>query len=250
MRPEPSSFTEHTSKQAAPRCTGCCPCCWALTAACARPAAGPAAEPAEPAAAALEHHAWEERLAARQRELDSTAQQLVRELRLDSRPLDEYGYGALITALSRAEHPPYDLPAHYADKAAQAFEEMRAAGVEPNVVLWHNLLDCQAKAGQPDAAFATYRRMLAAGAAPNSWTFSMLVSACGRGRQPARASEVVERLMPQAGVAPSLTVWNSLLGAYGRAGSVDAAYAAWLRMLESGERGLWCSCIAPGCWCC
>ena len=117
----------------------------------------------------------------------------------------------------QAEHPPYDLPAHYADKAAQAFEEMRvggwvlrlvegyqkrlqckcqllshpaqpvlghrlaqrlsqlptyllspcccrcslvrcaaqralgyrpaqtvqAAGVEPNVVLWHNLLDCQ-----------------------------------------------------------------------------------------------------------
>ena len=61
----------------------------------------------------------------------------------------------------------------------------------------HSCTCRQAKAGQPDAAFATYRRMLAAGAAPNSWTFSMLVSACGRGRQPARASEVVERLMPQ-----------------------------------------------------
>lgn len=63
-------------------------------------------------------------------------------------------------------------------------------------------------------------------------------------------SHLLPPLYPQAGVAPSLTVWNSLLGAYGRAGSVDAAYAAWLRMLESGERGLWCSCIAPGCWCC
>lgn len=58
----------------------------------------------------------------------------------------------------------------------------------------------QAKAGQPDAAFATYRRMLAAGATPNSWTFSMLVSACGRARQPGRASDVVERLMPQVNV--------------------------------------------------
>ncbi|PRW51133.1 Glutathione S-transferase theta-2B [Chlorella sorokiniana] len=200
----------------------------------AAPAAAAAAEGDSSLGEGEEHHAWEGRLAARQQELDSAAAQLVQELRLDVPPLNEYGYGALLTALSRAEHPPYDLPARYAEKAAQAFEEMQAAGVVPNAVLWHNLLDCQAKAGQPDAAFATYRRMLAAGAAPNSWTFSMLVSACGRARQPGRASEVVERLMPQAGVAPSLTVWNSLLGAYGRAGSVDAAYAAWLRMLESG----------------
>ncbi len=67
----------------------------------------------------------------------------------------------------------------------------------------------QAKAGQPDAAFATYRRMLAAGAAPNSWTFSMLVSACGRGRQPARASEVVERLMPQVCLMIKLWACNT-----------------------------------------
>ena len=38
----------------------------------------------------------------------------------------------------------------------------------------------------------------------------------------------------QAGVPPELPVWNSLLGAYGRAGSVDAAYAAWLKVVESG----------------
>ncbi len=68
------------------------------SAAC-NPTADSAAEAA--AAADLEHHAWEERLAARQRALDSTAEQLVRDLRLDSRPLDEYGYGALLTALSR-----------------------------------------------------------------------------------------------------------------------------------------------------
>ena len=64
----------------------------------------------------------------------------------------------------------------------------------------------QAKACQPDAAFATYRRMLAAGASPNSWTFSMLISACGRARQPARAAEVVERLMPQVRFTPFFLV--------------------------------------------
>ena len=48
-----------------------------------------------------EHHAWEGRLAARQQQLEQAAAQLVRDLRLDALPLDEYGYGALLTALSR-----------------------------------------------------------------------------------------------------------------------------------------------------
>lgn len=38
-------------------------------------------------------------------------------------------------------------------------------------------------------------------------------------------------------MAPQLPVWNALLGAYGRAGSVDAAYEAWTRMLDSGGAG-------------
>lgn len=61
----------------------------------------------------------------------------------------------------------------------------------------HSSNPTQAKAGLADAAFATYRRMRRAGAAPNPWTFSMLLSACGRARQPERAAEVLDRLMPQ-----------------------------------------------------
>ena len=40
--------------------------------------------------------------------------------------------------------------------------------------------------------------------------------------------------MPRAGIAPDASVWNALLGAHATAGSVDAAYATWLRMLDSG----------------
>ena len=56
-------------------------------------------------------------------------------------------------------------------------------------------------------------------------------------RPPAVLSSCPHPLLrcPQAGVAPELPVWNAVLGAYGRAGSVDAAYAAWVQMLESGE---------------
>jgi hypothetical protein len=48
----------------------------------------------------------------------------------------------------QAEHPPYDLPPEYAARAADAFGEMRRRGVQPNLVLWHNLLDCQVAARQ------------------------------------------------------------------------------------------------------
>lgn len=47
----------------------------------------------------------------------------------------------------QAEHPPYDLPPLYARRAAAVFEDMLAAGVRPNLVLWHNLLDCQVGGG-------------------------------------------------------------------------------------------------------
>ncbi|KAL4423402.1 hypothetical protein ABPG77_009980 [Micractinium sp. CCAP 211/92] len=178
--------------------------------------------------------AWQARLAQRQARLAAEAERLVEELELGAFPLNDYAYSTIITALSRAEHPPYDLPRRYAAMAAEAFREMRQRGLEPNVVVWHSLMACQAKAALPDEAFATYRAMLAAGVRPTPHTFSMLVSACGRARQPRRAADVVERLMPQAGIAPQLPVWNALLGAYGRAGSVDAAYEAWVRMLDSG----------------
>lgn len=46
-------------------------------------------------------HAWDARLAARRRQLADWAEGLVRDLRLDAVPLNEYGYGALLTALSR-----------------------------------------------------------------------------------------------------------------------------------------------------
>lgn len=121
--------------------------------------------------------AWQARLAQRQARLAAEAERLVRELALGAFPLSDYAYSTIITALSRAEHPPYDLPPRYADMAAEAFREMQQRGMQPNLVVWHSLLACQAKAALPDQAFATYRAMLAAGVRPTPHTYSMLVSA-------------------------------------------------------------------------
>lgn len=145
-----------------------------------------------------------------------------------------FTYTNLLNAIAKAQHPPYDLGPEAAERAAGVFEEMLSRGIHPNQVAFHSLMDVQAKAALPDAAFDTYRAMLAAGVAPSHTTFSILMTACGRAGDHRRAAEVMEKLMPQAGVSPTTALWNSLLGAYAKSGSVDGAYATWVRMLESG----------------
>lgn len=45
----------------------------------------------------------------------------------------------------QAEHPPYDLPPERAQQAAEVYREMVAAGVAPNLVVMHTLMDCQVR---------------------------------------------------------------------------------------------------------
>ncbi|GAB4818641.1 hypothetical protein N2152v2_005687 [Parachlorella kessleri] len=159
-------------------------------------------------------------------------QQLVESPRGSGLDPDIFTYSNLLNALAKAEHPPYDLGPEIAARAEEVFQDMLGRGIRPNQVVFHTLMD--AKAVLPDACFATYRSMLAAELRPTATSFAILMSACGRAGDHGRAADVMERLMPQAGVAPTTAIWNSMLGAYARSGSVDGAYATWVRMLESG----------------
>lgn len=44
----------------------------------------------------------------------------------------------------QAQHPPYDLPEEFAERAQNVFNEMVSKGIEPNIVHFHSLMDCQA----------------------------------------------------------------------------------------------------------
>lgn len=46
-------------------------------------------------------------------------------------------------SVMQAHHPPYDLPAAYADQAQAVFAEMRKQGFMPGRPHYNNLLDCQ-----------------------------------------------------------------------------------------------------------
>ena len=70
-----------------------------------------------------------------------------------------FTYAAVLNALSKASHPPYDLPPEAAARAEGVVAHLRAAGLRPNLVVVHTLMNCQAKAAQPEAALRTLRQM-------------------------------------------------------------------------------------------
>lgn len=57
--------------------------------------------------------------------------------------------------------------------------------------------------------------------------FTSLLEACKRSNQAARAAHILHSEMPSAGIRPDSHAWNALLGAYGRNGDIDGAYATW-----------------------
>ncbi|KAK9809969.1 hypothetical protein WJX72_002793 [[Myrmecia] bisecta] len=147
---------------------------------------------------------------------------------------DLYTYGALLNACAKAQHPPYDLPPEFARRAQALYEEMIAAGICPNQIVIHSLMDCQAKAGLVDEAFASFKLLHQHGLRPDTTSYNILVSACARAGLPFRAQEVVEKLMPAAGLQPDLVTWNTLLSAFARIRHIDGAYKTWQKMQRAG----------------
>lgn len=77
--------------------------------------------------------------------------------------------------------------------------------------------------------------------------YSALVEACKRRGRPELAAWYVHEDMPAAGVEPDTAIWNALLGAYGRNGHIDGAYATWQvrpwcpnAVVRSGATGTGC----------
>jgi pentatricopeptide repeat protein len=84
--------------------------------------------------------------------------------------------------------------------------------------------------------------MQSAGFEPTVRTFNSLLEACKRCAHPELAHSYLHEVMPAVGVQPDSISWNSLLGAYGRAGHIDGAYATWQVRLRSRLNS---SCLFP-----
>lgn len=66
-----------------------------------------------------------------------------------------------------------------------------------------------------------------AGGQPGTREYAALLEACKRSNRAAHAAHILHTVMPAAGVLPDVRAWNALLGAYGRNGDIDGAYATW-----------------------
>lgn len=84
------------------------------------------------------------------------------------------------------------------------FEEAKAAGLQPSIIMYTTLVDAYGGAGQLQAASAVLADMQAAGVAPTVWTYACMMRWYGHRLCPARAlsasGSAPEYLKASAGV--------------------------------------------------
>jgi pentatricopeptide repeat protein len=127
--------------------------------------------------------------------------------------LNVYHYNVYITHLRRQRR--------FRDAEA-VFEKMKAAGVQPNVVMYGAMITMYGDGGQWERAREAFEEMKAAGVKPDVVAYSAMLSAYGKGDQWERAKGVLEE-MKAAGVRPDVITYNALISAYAKGGQVDRA---------------------------
>jgi pentatricopeptide repeat protein len=168
------------------------------------------------------------------RRLPGEALAVLERLRAHGPPPNAHSFAFAVGALKQAWAGRGGVPPADARRAVALWDEMVAAGLPAAPAVANDALDCLAKAGLVDEAFAFYRRTAAAGVRPQPHTFSILLKACAVANQPARAAAVVREEMPAAGVRPTAATWNGLLGVFAAGEDVDRAYEVWSDMQEAG----------------
>ena len=168
-------------------------------------------------------------VAARHRDA-AAAGNLVEEMRQRGVALDSGAYCALLSAHARAS-----TSTSTAD-AADAWNAMRAEGIERNEPCVRAFVDACARAAYLDIAFEAVVELAKSRAAsghplPEPRTWNRLIAACGRARRPGHV-ERVPVLMRQHGCRVGADTRAFLAEAYGRCG--DPARA--LRLVEDHAR--------------
>lgn len=164
-----------------------------------------------------------------------------------SGPPNQYSYGFAITALKRSFSPLYRgksrraQPVIAAKKALDLYNDMIARGLQSNVTIVNETMDCLGKAGLAHQALELFHRSFASSEKldtgqqtetlkPTVHTFSILINASATAGKPDLARHIFENLMPLYRITPTLAVWNSLLVAQT---SVDGVYATWQEMQQT-----------------
>mmetsp|Transcript_10079 Transcript_10079/g.28942 ORF Transcript_10079/g.28942 Transcript_10079/m.28942 type:complete len:760 (+) Transcript_10079:484-2763(+) len=122
------------------------------------------------------------------------AAQLFEEFRAAGVELNTTNYNSLLSVFRNAKE---------VDRALQLFESMKEPGshVEVDIVTYSTLISCLERSGEWKAALERFDQMLAAGLEPNSYIFQAVLSACEKGQEWKKAVEVCD-IMASSGMPP------------------------------------------------
>ncbi|KAM7253871.1 hypothetical protein ACFE04_031553 [Oxalis oulophora] len=128
----------------------------------------------------------------------------------------------------------------FIDKAKQLFLEMKAKGIEANVVTYATLLRALYSTNRCEDANELFIQMLDHGVRPNVYILNALVEfLCGKGKLD-EVNELLE-LMNRIGVKPSRVTYSIMMNHYCLLGRIDEAKEVFRAMVSNGYE--------PDCYC-
>ncbi|KAJ1427120.1 Tetratricopeptide-like helical domain superfamily [Sesbania bispinosa] len=161
---------------------------------------------------------------------------------------DDVTYSAMIDAYGRAEKwridpvtfstliKMYGMAGNY-DGCLNVYEEMKALGVKPNLVIYNTLLDAMGRAKRPWQAKTIHKEMTNNGFSPSWATYASLLRAYGRARYSEDAL-IIYKEMKEKGMGMNTQLYNTLLAmcadCYGKAKRTDDVVKTFNQLLDLG----------------
>jgi pentatricopeptide repeat protein len=127
----------------------------------------------------------------------------------------------------------YNKVARNFDGCLNVYEEMKALGVKPNLVIYNILLDDMGRAKRPWQVKKFYQDIIDNGLSPSFVTYEALLHAYGRARYGDDAFKIY-REMKEKGLGLNVVLYNSILAMCADLGHVDKAVEIFEDMKSSG----------------
>lgn len=99
-------------------------------------------------------------------------------------------------------------------KVYELLDDMQAQGCPPNVVTYTTIMYSLAKSGEFDEALQIPERMRSAGCKPDTLFYNALIHTLGRANRLEEAVQVFEVEMPNLGIIPNTSTYNSMIAMF------------------------------------
>jgi len=129
------------------------------------------------------------------------------------------------------------VTANETDKARFLLEEMECSEGIADVITYNTLAKGYAKAGHLDKCFELYDHMKAKGIVPSQVTFGILLDCCINDKQMDKALDVFNNMKEQ-GLAMNTVLYTTLIKGFARVEQVDRAMEVYEQMRSDGAHGV------------